>query len=457
MNFLYTSYWKRKLLGIFERHAKYNCIHYSSYFKFFIHPAGTTNVERASEAQAAIQILTQKGESCPTEPRLDPRKTNNLCLEFASAFRRIIEIMNKSVDVEGLKEFLDLCSHPLYPEKKYVDRRIYKDAKTPRELLKSLFPQFINYMNYGLLEGLMKEFDCDEGKQILEKYKYTFPTSNQKGKRKRPLEDFPDPIHDSEIEQTLGVKKVRVTLDRKMEEATFETVQETQTALQTATGIDKANIVYASHAPGSVILNFLIPESICHILHEFTVEDLAILAGARIVTLEMDEFVIHNIQKHAAKKSTISQTDQIQATSESTKPSSLEYYLQERQNEMQSDQYSHLCEMLGHISDEKLKELCSESFLSAYASHFRNWKKIAPYIGLLEENIQKLVDNYPNDTDQKCVALQCWKKHERDNATYHNLLETLLLHGEIEDIKTLLYQMGPGGLSIKVGYYTVNY
>ena len=360
-------------------------------------------------------------------------------------FRRIIKLLNENVDIEELKEFLDLCSHPLYPEQNYVDRRIYKDAKTPRELLRSLSPQFINYMNYYLLEGIIKEFKCDEGMKILEEY--TLKTSIQKRKRKQFLEDLPDPITDSESEQFLGVKRVKLTLDGKMEEATFERLQETQTALQTATGIDTCSTVYSSCDPGSVILNFFIPESICHIFHELNKEDLAIFAGAGILTLEIGEFIIDNVQKYATKESKISQTNAIQAAGESTKPTSLEYYLQERQNEMQSNQYSHMCETLGYISDEKLKELCSDSFLSAYASGLRNWKRIAPYIGLQEWNVQKLVDSYPNDKDRKHVALQSWKRREGDNATYHNLLETLILHGQIEDIETLLYQIGPGGLS----------
>ena len=415
-----------------------------------MYPAGTFTIHAASGAQARTQSPYSQTQAVRSqiEPRPDPREKHDLCQKFASVFRRIIKIMNTLVDVEDLKDFLDLYCHPLYPEQNCIDPRVYRDAKTPRELLKSLSPQFINYMNYYILEGIVKEFGCDEGKQLLEEYKCTLKSKNQE--RKRKLEDLPDPVTDSEIEQSWRLKRIKVTLNEQMEEATFETMQDTQTALQAATGIDKANIVYASCDPGSVILNFLIPESICHVLHELSEEDLAILAVAGVLKLRIDEFVIENIQKYATNKSKISQSHQTQTSGEHAKPTSLEYYLQQRQNEMQPDQYSHLCEILGYIPNEKLNELCSDSFLSAYASDFSNWKKVAPYIGLHEWNIEELMDNYPTDEDRKHVVLQRWKRDEGHNATYHNLLETLILHGEVEDVKALLYQVGPGRLGIKV-------
>ena len=61
-------------------------------------------------------------------------------------FSNITDLLDKSVDMAKLKDFLDCYSHPLYPEQLYVNPKIYKDANTTKQLLKSLCPQFINFM-----------------------------------------------------------------------------------------------------------------------------------------------------------------------------------------------------------------------------------------------------------------------------------------------------------------------
>ena len=191
-----------------------------------------------------------------------------------------------------LKDFLDCYSHPLYPEQLYVDPKIYKDANTTKQLMKSLFPQFINFMHYYLLEDIVDRFGCDKAKDVLQQY------TDQKNSRKRKLDDVPSPITDREIEQFHGTKKLKVQIEGDTSDTTVEIIGEMQKALEKASGIKRPVIVYAFYDPGSVLLTFLIPESICHIFHELNTEDLAILADSGVMSLEIDEVVIDNIQKY---------------------------------------------------------------------------------------------------------------------------------------------------------------
>ena len=405
-------------------HNLYMSIHCSSIGASIIH------VESKAEA---------KGTGSYTEPHPDPRETHDLCKKFASTFRKITKLINDKVEIEGLKDFLYGYSHLLYPDENCVDPRVFKDAKTPRDLLRSLSPQFINYMNYYLLEDIVDEFECTEGKQLLEEYKSIVNPAV----RKRKLHDFPDPIFDEEIEQFWGVKKAKVTVAGSLENSTMELMQKTQKALQSATGISKTHIVYASHDPGSVILNFLIPESIFHIFHDLNMEDLVILADVGICRIKIDDFEIDNIQNYATKKTALAQTSHTKNIGMNTKQTSLEFYLKERQ-EMQSDQYSHLYKMLESITGKNLDRVCSDSFLSVFSNKLKNLKQIAPYIGLPEWHFYELVNSYHDESDQKHAVLQYWKRHEEATATYHNLLETLLLHGDIEEVEAFLYHMGPG-------------
>ena len=231
-------------------------------------------------------------------------------------FTKITDVFNASpVDVNKLKKYLGFYSHPLYPEKPFVEAKIFKEAKTAGEVLGSLWPQYINYMNYDLLESIVGEFHCVEASRLLEDYKGMFD-------RKRKLSDLPSPLTDQEIEQSTGVKKLKVGAKGDYTETTVKDVEDVQQALEKATGIKGTFLVYASHDPGSsIILSFLIPESISHILHELCKEDLTILADSGVLRLELiDELVIENIQRYATAKA------RAEPVAEGSKRASLEYY-----------------------------------------------------------------------------------------------------------------------------------
>ena len=396
-----------------------------------MHPSTSTECAHRPDFQPSASP-----EQLPSPPpRPDPRETHPLSSRFAVIFTKISDVFNASpVDVNELKRYLRFYSHPLYPEKPFVETKVFKEAKTTGDVLETLWPQYINYMHYSLLENIVEEFQCDEASRLLEDYKGVFD-------RKRKLSDLPSPLTDQEIEQTTGVKKLRVGAKGDYTETTVEDVADVQQALEKATGIKGTFIVYAFQDPGSVILSFLLPESISHILHELCEEDLTILADSGVLRLELiDELVIENIQQYATTKA------RAEPVAEGSKRASLEYYLKEREAEMNPEQYSYILRMLKSVSMFKLHKVITDDFLAGFARNLTNWKRLAPYFSLTEGDVQQITEYCPNEDDQKYQALLQWKNHEGDTATYHTLLETLLLHGEMEEVEALLGRLGPGWL-----------
>ena len=371
-----------------------------------------------------------------SKTHLDSRERHHLSREFASMFSYLTDLLDESVDMAKLKDFLDCYSHPLSPEKPYVDPKFYKDANTTKELIKSLCPRFINFMHYYLLEDVVETFGCDRAKEVLQQY------TDQIYSRKRKLNSLPGPITDGEIEQFQDTKKLKVQVEGDANTATAEKVGESQRALEKATGINRELITYAFYDPGSVLLTFLIPESIVHIFHELNSEDLAILADIGVMKLEVDEVVIVNTQQYCTLKRHA--VEIAVGSGEHTKPTGLEYYLKLRATEITSQTYLHLLKMLGSIGTGMLNDICSEQFLAWFSKDLEDWKQLAPYFSIHEWNIKELVCNYPNENDQKYQALLCWKRAEGSTATYYNLLESLILHGNIGEVEVLLQRLGEG-------------
>ena len=374
------------------------------------------------------------GGSSSSKFHPDPRETHHLSSEFAIVFSDVTDLLDKSVDVAKLKEFLNCYSHPLYPEQLYVDPKIYKDANTTKQLIKSLFPQFINFMHYYLLEEIVGRFGCDRAKEVLQQY------TDQKYSRKRNLIDLPGPITDGEIEQFCGTKKLKVQVEGDTSHATVEIIGEIQKVLEKASGIKRTFLTYSFYDPGSVLLTFLIPETILHIFHELNTEDLTILADSGVMSLEIDVIVLDNIQQYCTVKYHNTAVD----SGVRTKPSGLEYFLKVRAAEITSERLSHLLKMLGSVETKMLNDICSEQFLKTFSKHLQDWKKLAPYFGIHEWKTEELVYNYPDENDQKYEALMCWKKVEGSTATYNNLLESLILHGNFDEVEGLLQNLGKG-------------
>ena len=369
--------------------------------------------------QEAVKVPQGSNSSKSTS---DTGETHHLSNEFAVMFLYVTDLLDKSVDVVKLKDFLDCYSHPLYPEQPYVHPKIYTDVSTTKHLIKSLCPRFINFMHYYLLEDIVESFGCDRAKEVLQQY------TERKNNCRRKLKDLPAPITNEEFHGTIRLK---VEVEGDTSDATVEVIGEIQKALEKATGVKRAAIVYACNELGSIFLIFLIPESVLHIFHELNSEDLTILANSGVMKLEVDEVVIDNIQQYSSVQSP-------------TKVTGLEYYLQERATEMTSERYSYLLKMLGYVDPKIFNDLCSEEFLKRLSKNIQDWKKLAPYFSIQEWYIEDLVSNYPNEDDQKYQALLCWKRAARSTATCCNLLEILMLHGKVDEVEALLQRLGEG-------------
>ena len=372
-----------------------------------------------------------------TKPYSDPRESHHLYREFAIIFPEVTNILSTFVQVSELKTFLESYCHPLHPEQLYMDLKIYRDASTTEQVVKSLFPQYINYMHYYLLEDIVVRFQCDRAKEVLKQY------TEQKDSDKSKLKDLPGPITNREIEDFLGANTLKVEVEGDTSDATVEIINGIQKALEKSTGVKQAVIVYACNNPGCV-LTFLIPESISHIFHELNTEDLTILANSGVMKLEVGDVVIDNIRQHSTLKSHSVKLEIAADSGEPTKQTGLECYLQQRVTDMTSERYSHLVEMLESIDPKFLNDNCSEEFLKKFAKNLQDMKKLASYFSLHDWNAEEIVCNYPDEDDQKYQVLLCWKRAEGSTATYYNLLETFLLHGKVGEVEALLQRLGEG-------------
>ena len=161
----------------------------------------------------------------------------------------------------------------------------------------------------------------------------------------------------------------------------------------------------------------------------------------------ISELVIENIQKFSTLNVGEAKLETAADKGESTKAAGLEYYLQERASEMTPERYSHLCRLLDNTDRRKHNEICSDEFLQDYANYLQDWIKLTPYFGIQEWQIEELVHSYPDESEQKYVALLCWKRMSESTATFYNLLESLILHGTIGEVEALLQRLGEGWLS----------
>ena len=79
---------------------------------------------------------------------IDRRKRHHLCGEFAAMLNDVSNKLSECTSVDDLKNFLNFYCHPLYPEKVYIERHVYCDAKTVKDIFLSLVPLYINYMEH---------------------------------------------------------------------------------------------------------------------------------------------------------------------------------------------------------------------------------------------------------------------------------------------------------------------
>ena len=364
------------------------------------------------------------------------QEQERIVIYFAIVIDKITEIVASSVELDKLLQFLHFYSHPLYPEKHYIDRHIRQSTSSVSEVMKSLFPDYINYMETGLLEAIIERFECKEAQRLLQQYHDRYPNN-------RLLKDMPDPVSDERLDLTQR-KRLRAKCDDDFDGARASDVKRIRTAIENVTGIDHRFVTHAQHSKGSLILSFLIPESVSCIFQELCDEELELLAEAGIVELQIDDVIISDIQKHCPQKteSSIRSLSAPNAGQRGTTNKGFDCYLDQRAEHFTSKEKGQLKGLLESIPKSSMEDVCSDSFLQQLATHMRDWRELAPHFGLSGREVEAY--HYPDVGEQRYRALDHWKQINPDNATYKELIACLLVHAPFDLAEAALKMLTPG-------------
>ena len=349
--------------------------------------------------------------------------------EFQQLISDVVTSLAETVEVSQLKEFLQGLSHILYPESQYIDPSVLNNADSIPHIFTTLQPQFINFLNWGILRKTADAFDIE----IVPAYKIRLPSDT-------PLSTLPDPQSEKEISEFKIVQKLRVTRGGGSGiEWTLADVQAVKEAMEKATGIDQDFIIYAYWEGGFSThqFTFLIPKCISVVFWELCKEDLAILAGIGVQRLEIDyHTVADNIHELYPQTVAPIRTHNRMRT----KNFGLEHFIPEDEAErMSEEEFGHLNDLITNIPASKFQETCSNDVLKVLAEKMGRWKELAPYLGINQWDLEDLAAMYPGDEqEQRYVALLNWKSIDVNSATYERLVECLLTHGHVGDAKQLL-------------------
>ena len=208
-----------------------------------------------------------------------------LSTKFSSMLTKVTELLNESADVENLKFFLKSLRHP-HTHQRYIDIKLYEHCRTPREIIETLFPQYINFMNMHLLRVIVDEFGDEKSKPLLKQYEDNFP-------HKKPLKSMCHPLSDEEIEACTGTKKIKIEYGGvNIDTTTMEDVEKIRQIIERNTKIGQIVIVYANQTPGSVIFTFLIPEIVVSTFSDLDEDNQRDLADHGIRRIEVNDVLI---------------------------------------------------------------------------------------------------------------------------------------------------------------------
>ena len=204
------------------------------------HPSGRG--EETSESSSKTYALKMR--------QTIPQKQRRIASYFAIVLDRITEIVASSVELDKLLQFLQFYGHPLNPEMHYIDQQILQSTSV-FEVMKCLFPNYINCMETGLLEAIIERFECKEAQTLLQQYHDHYPIN-------RLLRDMPDPVSDETLDLTRR-RRLRVECDGDFDSARALGIKRVRTATESATGIDHQFVTHAQHSDGGG--NYPISES----------------------------------------------------------------------------------------------------------------------------------------------------------------------------------------------------
>ena len=366
------------------------------------------------------------------------REQQRVCAYFATVMMRISKLLAEHVKLEDLVSFLHFHCHPLCPEALYVDKQILQHLSSVSQVIESLVPDYINYMETAFLEDIVDSFEVLEAQKLLQGYHDRYPHLRQ-------LSDMPDPIPDERLDLTRR-KRLRAKCDGDFESARANDVKRIRMSIESATGIDHRFVTPAQHSEGSLILTFLIPESIGTVFQELCDEDLEIIAESGIVELCIDDVIVGSIQKYCAQRTkrsahyaSVLSVDQSGATTKG-----FDSYVEHRVEQFTTKEKAQLTGLLNVVPKSRLNEVCSESCLQQLAAHIADWRKLAPAFGISDLRAEELTHSYPDIDEQRYRALQDWKQISPGTATYGNLLACLLAHAPFGLAKAALKILTPG-------------
>ena len=366
------------------------------------------------------------------------QEQKRVCSCFATVMDRITELLEALIKLEMLLRFLRFHCHPLYPEMLYVDRHILHHTSSVSEVMESLVPDYINYMDTVLLEAIVERFEVKEGQRLIQEYHDRYP-------HLRLLSDMPDPIPDERLDLTRR-KRLRANCDGDFDSARANDVKRIRMSIEGATGIDHQFVTPAQHGEGSLILTFLIPDSVSGIFQELCDEDLELLAEAGIVELQIDDFVLSDIQKYCPQRarSSVQSTSVSDPGQSGTTAKGYDTYIEQRLEPFTSKEKNQLTNLLKSVSKSRLEEVCSNSLLRQLATHMRDWRKLAPRLGIGDIEADMLAHRYQGQSEQGYRALHCWKQINPETATYRDLITCLLAHAPFDLTEAALKMLTPG-------------
>ena len=363
--------------------------------------------------------------SAVREYDIDPEKGHKLSAKFSCLLSTLMDLFDKYADVSKLIRFLNNYSDPMFPEETYVHPSVYEDAQTAGEVISRLKPRYINYVQYHFLDEIIDFVGNDECKKHFDEYVQIFKRLVIK------LRHHPAPITDDEIESSIGQKPLKVTQTGDVNATTPQDVQNTQEAIENATGVSRNAQVYARQDGAfSVIFTFLIPECVEYRFHELSEADLTLLANAGITKIEVGELEIENISQYCTK------VWKVKKAKKTSKPTSLEYYLKER-NEFSVHEVSSLMAMVKDMPEKQLNKVCNDQQLLMYSKSIQNWRNLAPFLGMPDFHFDEFTTRYPKREEQNYQLLLYWKSRE-PKGTYELLLQTVILHGAAKEVKDLI-------------------
>jgi len=366
------------------------------------------------------------------------REQRRITTYFAAVIDKIAQLVENKVKLQQLLNFLHLHCHTLNPEIPYIDQHILQSTSKVSEVIEHLVPEYVNYMETGLLEGIVEKFECKEAQNLLQQYRDRYPNN-------RLLRDMPNPLLDKTLDQTRR-KRLRIKCKGDFDSARAVDVLKIQVSVESATGIDRCFVTPAQHSEGCFILTILVHRSLNVIFHELGCEDIEFLAEAGIVELQIDDFVISDIQKYCPQRTRSSSqiTSVPDAVEIGTTAEGFYSYMEQRVEHFTSKEKSQLKCLLESIPISKMEEISSGSYLQQLATRMTDWKKLAPHFGISEHEARKLTHKYPNVVEQGKRALKLWKQVNPQNATYKDLITRLLVHAPFNLAEVALKMLNPG-------------